>query len=337
MKTLFKQTRFREFAYQAIFFSILFLTYAMDKHDAQLHLYDTAFFGFYIVISLFISYVLIPKFFYSKKLLAFWSSIVLIMLLVYFVEEYILEPWLVGGNRGEHVSHLGYTLISIFPYIFMMVSFKLAWDTIQKQQELEHLQLTVKESELRFLKSQINPHFLFNNLNNLYAYAIENSDKTPTIILELSSVLRYVLYDSAEDYVPLNKEIEHLEHFTALNELQIENRGSVTFTSTLANERYVIAPLLLTMFVENAFKHSTASQSEAITIAIDINVSEEGVLVFDCKNSFLDTSNNDNLSKGIGLENVKKRLNFLYPNLYELHIDTSDQVYHVHLSLQLSS
>ncbi len=336
MKTLLQKTRFKEFLYQSIFFVILFLMYGLNKHEMKVYMYDIAFFGFYALTALFISYVLVPRFFYTKKMLTFWLLIIMVLLGVYFMEEYVLEPVLVGGNRGAIISNVFYTILSIFPFLFMMVSFKMAWDAIQKQQELESLQLAVNESELRFLKSQINPHFLFNNLNNLYSYAIENSPKTPSIILELSSVIRYMLYDCKENFVPLSKEIKHLEDFTALNELQIEDRGVVNFSSEIASDNFVIAPLILTMFVENAFKHSTASQGDNITIDIAIKVDKDGSLYFNCENSFLATSNNEKLSKGIGLENVRKRLELLYPDQYELNINDEDSLYKIQLFIKLT-
>jgi LytS/YehU family sensor histidine kinase len=193
----------------------------------------------------------------------------------------------------------------------------------------------VKESELQYLKSQINPHFLFNNLNNLYSYAIDNSPKTPSIILELSSVLRYMLYDCKENFVPLAKEIEHLKNFTQLSELQIENRGQVEFNVENIRSGHRIAPLILNVFVENAFKHSTASQSEDISIKIHINVTEAGMLEFECVNSYRPLKNTDNLSHGIGLQNVKKRLQLIYPNAHTLSIQETDSLYSVQLNIEL--
>jgi len=325
----------KEFIYQALFAAVLFLIYSFDKHRMSFHFINLIFFSCYLLIALFISYVLVPKLFYTKKLITFWSLILTILIAVYYIEEYVLEPLFVGGDRAAHISSMYYTLLSIFPIIFMMVGFKIAWDTVKKQQELEKLQTTVNESELRFLKSQINPHFLFNNLNNLYSYALENSPKTPSIILELSSVLRYMLYDCKEDFVPLKKEIEHLKNFTALNELQIENRGKVTFKTNNSSSNYKIAPLILMVFIENAFKHSTASQSDLIEIDIDLNI-ENNKLYFSCKNSFFENTNTQNLSKGIGLENVKKRLNLLYPKAHKLQITKSNNYYIVNLTLNLS-
>jgi LytS/YehU family sensor histidine kinase len=253
------------------------------------------------------------------------------------VEELVLEQIYFPDTRGKRFPGVIYSLLDVMPVITILAGFKFAWDASKKQLEVEELRTSVKESELQFLKSQINPHFLFNNLNNLYSYAIEQSPKTPSIILELSSVLRYMLYDCKENLVALTKEIEHLKNFTLLNELQIEERGKVTFNTENIKSDYRIAPLILTVFIENAFKYSTASQSKDISIDIEINVSEQGMLEFKCKNSFKPMGNTDNLSRGIGLQNVKKRLQLLYPDAHELSICNEDGLYSVLLKMQLKT
>jgi sensor histidine kinase YesM len=146
-----------------------------------------------------------------------------------------------------------------------------------------------------------------------------------------------MLYNCKEDFVPLSEEITHLRHFTGLNELQIENRGTVKFSASEIPGNYIIAPLILLMFIENAFKHSTASQSDNILIDIKIDVSSDGTLIFTSINSFLPNSNNQNLSEGIGLGNVKKRLEILYPERHTLEIKDVDNIYNVNLKLKLQT
>ena len=335
MKPLFKNIEPKEILYQAIFLMALFFLYSFDKYSPKIELYKVIFFLHYALVAMIISYLFLPLFFYTKKYITLCIISIFILAYLYIMEEYVLEKIFFTNKRAQHISNIFFTLLDIVPMVLAMVSFKLAWDANKKQREVERLQSSVQESELRFLKSQINPHFLFNNLNNLYSYAIENSPKTPSIILELSTVLRYMLYDCKEDYVPLSKEIEHLKHFTALNELQIENRGKVTFSVNAITNNFEIAPLILMVFIENAFKHSTASQSNDILIDIVIDVTDEGTLNFKCKNSFLPNANNQSLSKGIGLKNVKKRLNLLYPNKHGLKITDTNNLYDVNLTLEL--
>ena len=168
-------------------------------------------------------------------------------------------------------------------------------DAFTKQKEVDKLEDAVKESQLQYLKSQINPHFLFNNMNNIYAYALEGSEKTPEIILELSGLLRYMLYECKEKFVPLEKEVEHLRKFVNLYRLQIEDRGKVEFSIEGLIKNHRIAPLILIVFVENAFKHSQSSQSNDIEIDIKVKISDDDKLYFQCSNSYEQTSNVDKL------------------------------------------
>ncbi|GAB5473962.1 MAG: hypothetical protein Mars2KO_20610 [Maribacter sp.] len=332
--TLNKDFRAEVF-FQVLLHVVLFLFFSFDKNQPRIQTYQVVFFLNYAIGALLINYVLLPRFFYRKKYLLFFLFLILIVSGIILAEEFVLERIYFPDTRGKHFPGIIFSLLDVMPMIIILAGFKFAWDASKKQQELETLNAMIKESELQYLKSQINPHFLFNNLNNLYSYAIENSPKTPSIILELSAVLRYMLYDCKENFVPLTKEIEHLRNFTRLSELQIENRGKVEFRANTSGSGYQIAPLILNVFVENAFKHSTASQSENISIAIDIKVTSTGLLQFQCLNSFRPQTNTDNLSKGIGLENVKKRLQLIYPNAHTLSIQETDSLYSVNLTLAL--
>jgi len=325
----------KEALFQVLLHIVLFLFFSFDKNEPQIHPYKVFAFLNYSVGALIINYVLLPRFFYKKNYITFFLFVIIIVAGIIIIEEFVLEKIYYPDTRGTRFPGLIYSLLDVMPVITILAGFKFAWDASKKQLEVEELQSSVKESELQFLKSQINPHFLFNNLNNLYSYAIEKSPKTPSIILELSSVLRYMLYDCKENFVAVPKEIEHLKNFTKLNELQIEERGKVTFKTKNIQSNYRIAPLILTVFIENAFKHSTASQSKDIYIDIDIKVTDNGMLEFECKNSFLSLGNTNNLSKGIGLQNVKKRLQILYPDAHELIIKESDELYTVILKMQL--
>lgn len=325
----------KEVLFQVLLHIVLFLFFSFDKNEPQIHPYKVLAFLNYSVGAFIINYVLLPRFFYKKKYMMFFLFVIIIVTGIIIIEEFVLEKIYYPDTRGTRFPGIIYSLLDVMPVIMILAGFKFAWDASKKQLEVEELQSSVKESELQFLKSQINPHFLFNNLNNLYSYAIEQSPKTPSIILELSSVLRYMLYDCKENFVALPKEIEHLKNFTKLNELQIEERGKVTFRTENIQSNYRIAPLILTVFIENAFKHSTASQSKDIYIDINIKVTDNGMIEFECENSFLSLGNTTKLSKGIGLQNVKKRLQILYPDAHELIIKESDELYTVILKMQL--
>ncbi|MBT30394.1 MAG: histidine kinase [Thalassobius sp.] len=332
-KAFFKS---KEFYFQVVLHALVFIFYSFDKKNPGIKPYQVVFFINYAMSTLFISYYLLPKFFYNKKHFRFFTDVLLTVVFVIIVEELVLEQIFFPDTKGRSFPGVFFSLLDVLPIITILSGFKFAWDALLKQNEVDELKATVAESKLQLLKSQINPHFLFNNLNNLYSYAIENSPKTPTIILELSSVLRYMLYECRERYVPLAKELEQMENFTKLYQLQIEERGEVNFNIHHIKTNYQIAPLILIVFIENAFKHSQASQSENIYIDISIDVTEEGILIFKCKNNFHEVSNTENLSHGIGLENVKKRLDLIYADKYELSINDADNFYVVELKLYLT-
>jgi LytS/YehU family sensor histidine kinase len=316
---------------------LVFLFYSFDRHQPNIELHQVIFFLNYAGAACLINYVLLPRFLYQNKQLEFFGYTALVILGVIMIEELVLEKIYFPDTRGKNFPGIFLTLLGILPVITILSGFKFAWDALRKQREVEELKGAMAESELQFLASQINPHFLFNNLNNLYAYAIEDSPRTPEIILELSSVLRYMLYECKSTYVPLSKEIAHLEHFTKLNQLQIEERGTVNFHTHNLQGGFQIAPLILIVFIENAFKHSQSSQSDHIEIEIGIEVSEQGQLDFFCENTFQKQANTEHLPHGIGLQNVQKRLKLLYPHAHQLDIRETEDQYSVHLSLQLTS
>ena len=294
------------------------------------------FFLNYALGAFLINYFFLPTLYYKKKYISFAASVLVVLVLMILLEEFVVEKVFYPYTRGRRFPGILYSLADILPPVAILAGFKFAWDATRKQQKLDQLQVAVKESQLQFLKNQINPHFLFNNLNNLYSYAIENSPKTPAIILELSSVLRYMLHDCRENYVSLDKEIRHLKNFTALYKLQIEDRGRVEFKTMPVSGRYRIAPLILSVFIENAFKHSMASQSRGIEISIEMKLSDEGEFCFFCSNTYQHEANKKQLSQGLGLENVQKRLELLYPGSHKLSFARKEGHYEVNLRIKLT-
>ncbi len=327
---------FNELLFQVMLNILVFIFFAFDRRIPGIDFMQIYFYVNYAIAAFVINYFLLPRFLYNNR---YWEFIVyatVVVAFVIFIEEAFLEQIFYPDTRGKKFLGIFYNLLSTMPTLTILVGFKFAWDAIIKQRELQQLKSLIKESELQFLKSQINPHFLFNNLNNLYANAVEQSPATPKIILELSSVLRYMLYECKAEYVPLKKEIEHLENYINLSELQIEGRGQVHVEIGNIPSTYHIAPLILSVFIENAFKHSVSSQTDHIDITIKVKVDDDGKLHFHCNNTYLEQSNTESLDHGIGLDNVRKRLELIYPHSHNLKIDTSDGHYDVELSIDLT-
>lgn len=333
----FVSDRAREIWLQLGVFVLLLLIKAFAKDsNPHLHFFEILPTTLQLGVALGINYWLLPKFFYPKKYLAFlfgslWLLTCGVLLNEIFLEglfiQHIPSSW--GGELVDGIRHF-------FPTVLLFAGLKLAWDARQQQTEVERLKAAVTESELQFLKSQINPHFLFNNLNNLYAHSLNNSPKTSDIILELSSLMRYMLQDCKEKFVALEKEFNYLRDFINLQRLQIENKAQVHVKIKGETADKYIAPLILVTFVENSFKHSMSSQTEEINITIELTIDGHQLRLF-CANTFSTNSNLDQLSHGIGLENVRSRLELLYPNAHLLNVGFQNRLYKVELEMDLSN
>lgn len=205
----------------------------------------------------------------------------------------------------------------------------------RKQQRLLKLEEEKKSMELKVLKNQLNPHFLFNTLNNLYTLTLKKDDKAPEVIAKLSEILDFVLYRCNEDFVPIEKEITLIENYIALEKLRYdENRLTVSFTKDIEQSNK-ISPLVLLTFIENAFKHGVINETEKATIKLYL-ASQKGKITFSIENSKPqnDFASISNKSK-IGLENVRKQLELLYPKKHQLVIEETQTIFKVKLCLIL--
>lgn len=248
MKHLLK----REYIYQFILIILLILLSSIDRHHPHFHFHELVFFLNYVIAASIINYVLLPRFFYKKRILLFWIYTIIVISMSVSVEEFFLEQIYFPDTRGGYFDIMD-SLYDIIPTIAILVGFKFAWDATQKENKINQLDKVILESELQFLNSQISPHFLFNNLNNIYSFALEKSNKTEELILELSSVLRYMLYDCKEKRVEVNKELEYIEKYIHLYQIQLEDRGNIKFSKEFTNCKGNISPLIIIVFIENAF------------------------------------------------------------------------------------
>lgn len=325
----------REYLFLGIFIALLIFLDIFDRNEPGLQWHKIVYKLNYIAAALAVNYYLLPRYFYTKKYGAFGFGFLMVLVAVVLIDEYIVE-WLFYRNSTRYENVLFFiTLIHSLPTILLIIGFKFGWDAILKQQKIDALKRLVAESELQFLNSQINPHFLFNNLNNLYAYALDGSPKTPEIILQLSSILRYMLYDCKDKTVLLSKELYNLNDYIQLNKLQMGDEAKVTYTVDGKPGTLRIVPLILLVFVENAFKHAPSSQLTDIQINISVKILNN-TISFYCENNYSEHSNTDNLSKGIGLRNVRGRLDLSYRDKYRLDIETKNSWYKVFFKIDLS-
>lgn len=206
----------------------------------------------------------------------------------------------------------------------------------RRNETLEKKQL---ESELMLLKSQINPHFLFNVLNSIYSLSLKKSDDAPGVILKLSDILRYMLYESRQDYVPLDKELQMLQDYIAIEQIRLSRKEAISLQIHGNAHTGRIAPAMLVSFVENAVKHGLDSRMADAYVMIDIRVAGQE-LYFNCRNNYLQRNNSNghtNKAGGIGLENVRKRLELIYPGMHHLKITNENNIFEVRLTLKLNT
>ncbi|WP_298421185.1 histidine kinase [uncultured Kordia sp.] len=200
----------------------------------------------------------------------------------------------------------------------------------RENDEKEKLQ---KEMELNYLKEQVNPHFLFNSLNSIYSLSRQQSPETPDVVMQLSELMRYQLESSKKDTVLLKEELEFIENYLLLEEKRLSNRCTIEFLIKGDLLKLRIAPMLLIPFVENAIKHGAQSTNEQSSI--DITVSVKNSSLYFCVNNSKPSITSGSKRKGLGLENVKRRLNLLYPDSHVLEIEDTDEGYHINLSIDL--
>jgi sensor histidine kinase YesM len=231
-----------------------------------------------------------------------------------------------------------YHLPTFIIFFFLITMSKYFKDNVIQQyyeKETRNQQIQV---ELKHLKAQIAPHFLFNTLNNFYGLAVEKSNKLPDLMIRLSELLRYSLYDTTNQTVPILNEIAYLHNYIELEKIRLEDNLDFDFTTKIEkNTNLEIAPLIFVVFIENAFKHAKNSQDKIIKIRVNLEVNAEKTLLFEVKNNFYGEINGMNtLNSGLGLENVKKRLEVLYPQpLHTLELEKKDDFFFVSLRINL--
>jgi sensor histidine kinase YesM len=295
-------------------------------------------------------YVLIDKFLVKGKYGAFLLLLILSMgvfgVILRVLNFYTIYPMYYPEGMNISVFFLPKILISIFvtySLVAIVATFHLIKHYYKHQQAAQLLQQTAEQlekeklaAELKLLKSQINPHFLFNTLNNLYVLTLNHSDKAPETVHKLSELMSYMLYDSNQAEVPLEKEIQYIKNYIALEKIRYGDRLEVSFTVYEKLKDIMVAPLLILPFVENSFKHGASNQLKAGWIHIDVEVQNQ-LLIIRVENSKPEFKLEDKISSGVGLDNVRKRLDLLYLNRYSLQLFDEPDTYMAVLKLSLDN
>ncbi len=293
-----------------------------------------------VIPPVYIHFYLFDSFFLKKKFILYTILLVMLIVLSGFFAQYIADITV----NTEDIYYGGY----LNPLIFILIttgirSFRVSLqnkislneafaEKAKAELKLKDAEAKQVNTELEFLKSQVNPHFLFNNLNNIYSLALEKSESTPDAVLQLSELMRYVMETGKGKYVNVDKELRFIENYVTLEHLRLKNKCRINYNVQGETNNKSIAPMLLIPFVENAFKHGIGINPEDNFVEIVVQIAGN-TLKLEIKNSINKTGNSYVL--GMGIDNVKKRLMLLYPNRYSLNIYEEDDVFYTSLNVEL--
>ncbi|PRX55402.1 sensor histidine kinase [Flagellimonas meridianipacifica] len=299
-----------------------------------------------IVITPFLTYVnyliLVPVLLLKKRL---WQYI-LVSVLLLIVFNMVVNTYFATGPLNRISEFTGVTnvmplkrmseaMLAIASFSFFLLGgvMGLTKDIYKREKRSRIKEMSRKETELQFLRAQLNPHFLFNSLNSIYSLVREKSSEAPQAVITLSELMRYMLYEAKKELVPLTKEIDYIKNFVQLQILRLSDSKNVKLRVSGEYEDKLIAPLLLVPFVENAFKYGTDFKGDTY---VDINLKIVSETLFFRVTNKIGPYKKDLESSGIGLENIKNRLQILFPEEHSMLITKENGNYMVNLELQLA-
>lgn len=315
----------------------------LDRSDSPLFikvsrsLISTGFFAAIVYVNW---NLLIPKFLKQRNWVMYLISLILLSILV--TPPQVLALFLLYDDYPS-IQQLFYQKQNIlfFQSIFIGVSsaaFKITQDWLGHERDSKELKSQNLASELNFLKSQINPHFLFNTLNNLYALSLKKSDQAPETVLMLSEMMRYMLYECNVERVLLKKEINYIKNYLELEKIRLGDDFDIHFQVEGQANDLEIAPLMFIPFIENSFKHgmNTLLTNGYVHIKLKIEDSEVSMHITNKKGAEISTNSKGKQSGGIGLINIKRRLKLIYPKRHKLLFEETNDEYTVQINIQLN-
>lgn len=293
--------------------------------------------GLLIIIAYLNLQYFLPKYLLKKRYLVYFSAVILSVigyLIVQSLFDYYLYGYVMGPLRNSDlIESLSYNFFSTLWYLGLMLALKLNIDWYGQQLIIQKITVEKLNAEVDFLRAQVNPHFLFNILNNLYALTLKKSELAPDVVLKLSEMMEYMLYDSTDDKVLLEKEITYLNNYIELERLRFSGEADISMEVEGVFAGQEIAPLLLLPLVENAFKHGLSTQTEKGWLTVKISVAGSALSV-EIENARSETGSSKSKG-GIGLVNLRKRLELLYPSRHELTLENKKDTFLATLLIDL--
>jgi LytS/YehU family sensor histidine kinase len=300
----------------------------------------TSIFIFTIAIVVYINLlILIPRFLNTKKYFTYALSFVILLVLGALFNMFLFSRFIDYILPGFYfISYYSFTDILLFFAVFLILTtlLKLSKEWFQlteAKQKLTEMEKEKVEIELKALRAQVNPHFLFNSLNVIYSLALKDSKETPEIITRLSDILRYVIYDANVDKVNLSSEVDLINNYLKIQRHRIDSSSQVNFNTDI-EEDFQIPPMLLLPMVENSFKHGVKGDLADTFVHIDLRV-KQNELRFEIENNKSDSENDKEIREsGIGLENIRHRLEILYPGQHSFEVFENERIFNVKLIIK---
>ncbi len=288
----------------------------------------------------FLNYRLIPRYLFQKRYGKFILYFIYTLIISFFIEMLTVMGIFIAVakmNMAElHPSNTNAILLiaGMYVVVFLGVAVKLVNHYNSNQVEIQRLKKEKVEAELKFLKAQLHPHFLFNTLNNLYALTLEKSDRASDVVLKLSEMLDYVLYECRDDLVPLAHEIKQVKNYFELERLRFGDRLDVQFNHSGVQGKVMVPPMILLTLAENSFKHGAAKTVDHAWIRLDVK-EEDGRLSINISNSRGPEHEREREhSGGIGLQNLHDRLELIYKGEYKIDIRERERSFEVRLEIK---
>jgi len=334
--------KIKRLQFQGILWGVIWLILSIAQNlELPFIIENIPVFIFQIGLITFLIYYAAPIFFVEKRYIYFiFLSVVIIIISSFFIAFFLtapkggppeLLPNLPKGLSPPIFLHLTQGLLLSLAYLLGLF-IEGIYFLQKKEQETILIKNEALQSELKLLKSQINPHFLFNTLNNIYALAAIDANKTQQSISYLSDMLRYVLYECERPFISPQKEVKYIENYIKLFFLKSSKKYPIQLVTQIEDTTVQIAPMALIPFVENAIKHSYIEKIKTAFIHISLQVTSK-LIHFKIENSIPQEVINKDRVGGIGIANVQKRLAIIYPNNHELLIDTKADVFKVTLTI----
>lgn len=345
IKKIFKNVLIRHFLLWCLFVILSAILYTQSGDDflreTKAHIF---YLPFYMTATYLTVYFLIPVYLLKQKYFMFFIFLITSALVISIVERTANYYYLLPKEYPEYVAtfkifsyRIFFTAINIYFVVLIASTGKLFGYWYKNQKDKQELAKEKLKAELNFLKAQIHPHFLFNTLNNLYVLSRKKPEEASELIMRLSEILRFLLYECDSEYIPVEKEIEIIKNYIELEKIRYGDSLSVEFQTAGSFINKKIAPVMLLPFVENTFKHGVSNKIDNKWIRIFINITNDEIrCIFENSKETTQSEDEMNYKEGIGLNNVRRRLDIIYGSKHKLIINNNTDTFKTILEIKLN-